>query len=237
MNSTTQSSRRRRLLVARAITVQHDIQKTFFQRRGFEVRVAVDGAAALAMARSEAPDAILLSSNMEGVPCDEVCRALKSDPALEKVPLAVWCEWGDEATRQKFDQAGADAFVPRTEGREALLQAVADLLKLPARKSARMTAFFSIMAGGDSREMLGRAYEIGEGGMGLEVARPYGMGEVLKLRFRLPGDRADICATGMVRWVAPRGSEVFGMGIEFVEIGPESQKRLNTYLDRALCAA
>lgn len=229
--------RKKRLLIAEAISVQHDVQKTFFQRRGFHVMVATDDLSVLAMASAESPDAIVLAAEADTVPCEELCRKLKKDPATRAVPLVVWGAGGDAATRQNLDTAGADAFVARSEGREALLLSVAAQLRIPARKNSRITALFSILSEGGERETLGKAYEIGEGGMGLEVGRPYGQGETLRIRFRLPGDKADIRATGIVRWVAPRGQEVFGMGIEFSEMPDECQKRLNGYMDRSLSMA
>jgi DNA-binding response OmpR family regulator len=58
---------------------------------GFQLSSAADGQSALAMARAERPDLVLLDWNMPGMSGLDVCRALRaeSDPRLRDVPVVM----------------------------------------------------------------------------------------------------------------------------------------------------
>ena len=56
-------------------------------RAGYEVLEAADGQAALQQASDEQPDLILLDIMLPGMDGFEVCRALKSDAQLSRIPV------------------------------------------------------------------------------------------------------------------------------------------------------
>ena len=55
--------------------------------RGYKVRAAVSGKAALQAARNDPPDLILLDINMPEMNGYEVCENLKADPRLKEIPV------------------------------------------------------------------------------------------------------------------------------------------------------
>jgi two-component system cell cycle response regulator len=63
------------------------VAKARLAGEGIEVLCAHDGHSGLASARSEKPDAILLDLDMPDLSGFEVCRALKSDPDLNAIPV------------------------------------------------------------------------------------------------------------------------------------------------------
>lgn len=54
---------------------------------GFKVRTAATGAAGLALARAETPDAIILDINLPDISGLEVLGKIKEDAVLNKVPV------------------------------------------------------------------------------------------------------------------------------------------------------
>ena len=54
---------------------------------GHEVAVAESGPQALAMVREREPDLILLDRSMPGMDGLDVCRTLKSNPFLSRIPI------------------------------------------------------------------------------------------------------------------------------------------------------
>ena len=56
-------------------------------RDEYQLVVATDGATALELARREAPDLVLLDILMPGMDGYEVCRQMKSDPELDRIPV------------------------------------------------------------------------------------------------------------------------------------------------------
>lgn len=57
------------------------------ERLGFKVITAQDGEAGLKLARQARPDLIILDCAMPNIDGPEMCRQLKSDPQLNKIPV------------------------------------------------------------------------------------------------------------------------------------------------------
>ena len=77
---------------------------------GLSVVEAADGEAAVDMARRLQPALVLVSPTLPRVSGLEVCRALKSDPRTQTIPVVVAS--GGSSTRAEAIAAGADDFIP-----------------------------------------------------------------------------------------------------------------------------
>jgi signal transduction histidine kinase/PAS domain-containing protein len=94
------------------------------------VDAVADGAAALAALRTHPPDLILADIMMPRVDGLELLRAVRSDPALRRIPvILVSARAGDEA-RVEGMQAGADDYLVKPFGARELLARVAAALQL-----------------------------------------------------------------------------------------------------------
>jgi len=71
-------------------------------KNDYELRAANNGEKALALARSERPDLVLLDVKMPGIDGYEVCRRIKADPATNKIPVIL-------VTGSMFDEEGRGA--------------------------------------------------------------------------------------------------------------------------------
>lgn len=78
----------------------------------YELFEAADGASALAIARTEKPDVILLDIMMPGEMNGlDVCRAVKADPDLASAFVVMLTARGQESDYEEGTAAGADAYV------------------------------------------------------------------------------------------------------------------------------
>jgi two-component system cell cycle response regulator DivK len=77
-----------RILLVEDNELNRDMLGRRLIRRGFELRIAVDGPSALALARTEAPDLILMDIGL-GDDFDgwEATRRLKADPVTAAIPV------------------------------------------------------------------------------------------------------------------------------------------------------
>jgi CheY-like chemotaxis protein len=85
-----------------------DLQRCFLERNGFEVTFADDGVAALELARTTAPTAVvteILLPKLDGL---TLCRQLRDDPATERIPVVVFSILAAET---RAAEAGAAAFL------------------------------------------------------------------------------------------------------------------------------
>jgi DNA-binding response OmpR family regulator len=100
-----------------------------FEKRGYRVNTASDGAEALASVAKDRPDLIMLDLNLPRIDGWEVCRRLKSDPATRAIPIIMLT-----AAHANVDDAeiglglGADEYVAKPFVRAVLLHNVERLL-------------------------------------------------------------------------------------------------------------
>jgi two-component system phosphate regulon response regulator PhoB len=78
---------------------------------GHEVFTADRGSVALDLARKELPDLVLLDLMLPDISGLEVCRQLKSDPALREVPVMMLTARSEEIDRVVGFELGADDYV------------------------------------------------------------------------------------------------------------------------------
>ena len=80
------------------------------RQRGYAVIVAIDGEEALRLARTEAPDLILLDLIMPKMQGFQVLRALKEDAATAAIPVIVLSNLGQDRDIQQAMSDGAIAY-------------------------------------------------------------------------------------------------------------------------------
>src|SRR5215813_11490679 len=97
---------------------------------GYETREAEDGERALAAAREDAPDVVLLDVMMPKIDGFEVCRRLKSDPALGFVPIIMVTARADSKDVVTGLNAGADEYLTKPIDQTALVARVRSMLRI-----------------------------------------------------------------------------------------------------------
>lgn len=103
-----------------------------FEKRGYRVNQAIDGAEALSSVERDRPDLIMLDLNLPKIDGWEVCRRLKGDPATRGIPIIMLT-----AAHANVDDAeiglglGADEYVAKPFVRAVLLHNVERLLGRP----------------------------------------------------------------------------------------------------------
>jgi adenylate cyclase len=106
-------------LLERALTAAH-----------YEVITAADGATALKLIQSAAPDLVLLDVMMPGMSGYEVCQRIRANEATRLLPVVMLTALTDVSDRIRGIAAGADDFLSKPFNREELLTRVKSLLRI-----------------------------------------------------------------------------------------------------------
>ncbi len=99
------------------------------EQAGFEVKVAADGAAVLALVASFRPDLVLLDVMMPVKNGYEVCQLLKNDPGTRDVKVILLSAKGRDVEVAKGLELGADAYVTKPFSTRELVAKVKELLE------------------------------------------------------------------------------------------------------------
>ena len=117
-----------KILLVEDNEMNRDMLSRRLQRKGYEVVLAVDGPSGVEMARTHAPDLILMDMSLPVLDGWEVTRRLKADAATQHIPVIALTAHAMASDREKALEAGCDDYdtkpieLPRLLGKiEALL--------------------------------------------------------------------------------------------------------------------
>jgi class 3 adenylate cyclase len=106
------------------------VLKARLAREGYEVIAAHDGEQALAAAREQRPDLILLDIMMPKIDGIEVCRELKSDPSFPFTPIIMITALSDSKDIVAGLEAGGDDYLAKPVDQQALSARVKSMLRI-----------------------------------------------------------------------------------------------------------
>src|SRR5262245_5177435 len=82
-------------------------------REGFEVILLHEGSSAVSAVREHSPDLLLLDITLPGRDGRDICRELKRDPALARIPVIIMSGLGETGDRIAGLEIGADDYVSK----------------------------------------------------------------------------------------------------------------------------
>src|SRR6267142_5062294 len=99
------------------------------EREGFQVAAANDGATGLVQLRKTPPDMLLLDLMLPKLSGLEICRDIRRDQALNRLPILMLTARGEEADRVVGLEMGADDYVTKPFSPRELVARVKALLR------------------------------------------------------------------------------------------------------------
>ena len=121
-----------RILITDDQPMNVDILQSRLAVHGYEILTATDGEEALATARAQLPDLILLDIMMPKMDGIEVCRLLKEDGALPFMPIIMVTAKADSKDIVAGLEAGADEYLTKPVDQAALVARVQSMLRIKA---------------------------------------------------------------------------------------------------------
>jgi len=197
------------------------------EKEGFQVISAGDGVSGLAQVRRTAPDLLVLDLMLPKLPGLEICKEVRRDQSLNRLPILMLTARGEEADRVLGLELGADDYVTKPFSPRELVARVKALLRRAepsdaARKSITVGALVIDPA----------AYRVTRGGKAVPMST---------LEFRLlyylasrpnrvfTRDQLLDAVWGTERFVTPRSVDVYIRRLrEKVEADPDSPVYLKT---------
>ena len=99
-----------KILLVEDNEMNRDMLSRRLKRRGYDVVIAIDGAAGVTMAKSESPDLILMDMSLPVMDGWEATKTIKSDPETREIPTIALTAHAMSGDREKALEAGCDDY-------------------------------------------------------------------------------------------------------------------------------
>ena len=119
----------RRLLIVEDDKDIVELVRYNLEKEGYQTNVAVDGLTALSTLKKSPPDLVILDLMLPKLPGLEVCREIRRDQTLNRLPILMLTARGEEADRVVGLEMGADDYVTKPFSPRELVARVKALLR------------------------------------------------------------------------------------------------------------
>lgn len=117
-----------RILLVEDNEMNRDMLSRRLERRGHEIVIAMDGLEGVALARSAAPDLILMDMSLPELDGWEATRQIKAAPDTSAIPIIALTAHAMSGDREKARDAGCDDYDTKPIELPRLLEKIQTLL-------------------------------------------------------------------------------------------------------------
>jgi two-component system alkaline phosphatase synthesis response regulator PhoP len=113
-----------------------ELLKYNLEKNGYEVKIALDGARAVEIAKKFIPDLVLLDIMMPKMDGVETCRQLRDLPELQKMFVVFLTARSEEYSEVAAFDIGADDYITKPIKPRALMSRISALFRRDSKKSS-----------------------------------------------------------------------------------------------------
>jgi len=222
---------RSKILVVDDAPMFREIETIFLGRMG-RILTASDGPEAFEIAQRERPDLLLTDLSMREMDGDELCRRIRHDPDLRRLPVIVVTSGNSAEEHERAVRAGADGVVSKPLCRVSLLQVVQRFLRLSTRSFERVAFETEVRLSANGSDVWGWSRNVSRGGMFVEADLPLEPDTEFEVEFTVPDTSIVVQPTARVVWRQMPGDpqRPTGMGLQFLKLDREAERWLEQYI-------
>ena len=118
-----------KILLVEDNEMNRDMLSRRLEKRGYTLAIAADGGVGIELAKSGAPDLILMDMSLPVIDGWEATKILKADPSTKAIPIIALTAHAMDSDRVKALEAGCDDFDTKPVELSRLLGKIEELLK------------------------------------------------------------------------------------------------------------
>lgn len=119
---------RRKILIIDDSEITLAMEKSVLEARGYEVQAAATLQEFEKLLKAFRPHLILTDIHMPEAKGTDICRTLKNEYGTQDIPIVLFSSLNDEELEKLAEQVGADGFLSKANGLEALGEKVDELV-------------------------------------------------------------------------------------------------------------
>ena len=197
----------------------------------------VGGSGDIANIAAARPAVVVVGPPLDDVQILATCADLRRDSRFTGASLIAAINRADVELRADLLTLGVDRAIPVVSGLERLTGDVLQLSGLTTRTAPRVELNAAVRVTCGPQMELARAFDVGEGGIGLRVVTMRPDTDEAWVEFVLPGEEHVICADAEVAWSRAGDDERVQLGMRFRALENGDRDRIRNYvLTQALAA-
>jgi len=208
------------------------IEKSFLEARHFKVFATTSARKVLELAALVQPDLIILDYEMPELNGDVVCRRLKGGARTRHIPVLILSSHDDEQTARACTDAGAVGLVRKSQGREALMDRVSEVLGVNQRRHVRVPCLISAALEAGDEKLEGVVRNLCASGLYLILKQAMNPGKTLWLSFALPDTDVKVKVLGEIVRIESLSGGLFGYGIQLIQADERVTEALKEFVKR-----
>ena len=114
----------KKILIVEDNEMNRDMLSRRLLRKGYDVKIAVDGEEGLKQMKEYSPDVVLMDIGLPVKDCWTATTEAKADPVLSKIPIIALTAHALEADKIRAMEAGADEFDTKPVNLSSLLEKI-----------------------------------------------------------------------------------------------------------------
>ncbi len=181
------SSKPKNILLADDDLSALNLEKAFFQRKGFKVSTVTSGTGALTVYNQEKIDLMMLAFDLPVMNGDEVCRKIRSDNQLKDISLIMVLPSSNPEDEAICRKSGANEFITKPINVSRLQNiidpCVSRLLNVSPRKDTKVSV--RLDQNGEDRQF-GNTLNLSMTGILLETHTSFKVSDLVPLSLRVP---------------------------------------------------
>ena len=118
-----------RILLIDDSEITLEMEKALLEARGYDVRAASTLVQFEQLLKSFKPEMILTDIHMPEAKGTDICRTLKNEYGTQDIPIVLFSSLNDEELERLAEQVGADGYLSKAHGLEALGEKVDELVE------------------------------------------------------------------------------------------------------------
>ncbi len=119
---------RRKILIIDDSEITLAMEKSVLEARGYEVQAAATLQEFEKLLKAFRPHLILTDIHMPEAKGTDICRTLKNEYGTQDIPIVLFSSLGDDELEKLAEQVGADGYLSKANGLEALGEKVDELV-------------------------------------------------------------------------------------------------------------
>ncbi len=209
-----------KILLVDDVRMSLEIGKDILKNKGCEIITVSNGKEAFETARTERPDMVITDLYMPGMNGDELCMAIKSDPALGQVPVLLMTVIDNRNSQDKCREARCDDIIKKPFEKAEMLDKVSRFLPIVCRQHPRIPVNYSVTYGYNGQSYTGSVKDISNGGMFVSAKQLLPIGSDVSIKVDESSLPTDYDFSGKVVRVVNNSTKFpfgrsRGMGVEF----------------------